>query len=658
MTPALSIGDMTERQLTRAVSDAFKQYHNVLLLSRSPLADSTLVTPTLVCDEVSPTADERGNGLRLILRWAVECLAPGAIVYPFGRERPYDDPTWIQPAWWRYNILRHRYIEPLHPDEFVEGGRYTETLMALTGIPSQDAFFDERNRAIRDVGHWLRGQAADGAATAMLQQQALDALYQPLEALPVAKHILGIAATFTDVFSRSLLADIAKSEAIADVNDSIDLLVARRCLLVGDDGATLWLSPPLRTYVTHRQEKHRRRIRHLGIGSFYVEAGEPLNAAYHLRQAGEVERAATLLLSTAQELIGELASDELCDALLQFDRERVEAETWCEMQLLLCDLYLATGRHENALVAARSAATVAPDDLRRGRIYRRMGKIYEQRNQLHALTYYGQAADYFSNAMPISGLTGDASMLTEFVEMLKDRAWVRIERREWAAAEEDLQNALALATHQPEAEARIYDALASLYRHQEQYEIALQQAQKALMLREQSGDPFGIAKSLSNLGLIYANMGDTYNAVSAHAEAVAAFERLANGEHVAVALLNMGAAYHFGGDLENAIDAYSRCLKLCEEGGWTLTQSRSHSNLAEALAERGELEAAARHWHQGYELSNDAGLEDEIAYYGEILSQFPALRRSIEHLGDGAHPRSKPRKRTSNGERVRFDRSP
>jgi hypothetical protein len=157
---------------TEHVNSAFKNYHSILALSRSTLANSALVAPALVRDSVSPTADERGHALRLALQWAVNLLAPEPPEYPLGTPRPYDDPTWRDPRWWRYNILRHRYLEPLHPDEFVEGGRYTETLIGLTGIPSADTFFEERNRAIREVAAWLRQQLTSGTSGVLLSQGA------------------------------------------------------------------------------------------------------------------------------------------------------------------------------------------------------------------------------------------------------------------------------------------------------------------------------------------------------------------------------------------------------------------------------------------------------------------------------------------------------
>ena len=91
-----------------SVNEAFKQYQSVLALSRSPLAASDLVAPALVLDEVTPMAEERGRGLRIVLQWAVAQLAPAAPHYPLGEARPLDDPTWRDPRWWRYNILRHR----------------------------------------------------------------------------------------------------------------------------------------------------------------------------------------------------------------------------------------------------------------------------------------------------------------------------------------------------------------------------------------------------------------------------------------------------------------------------------------------------------------------------------------------------------------------
>ncbi|MFO7633999.1 MAG: hypothetical protein R6W76_15745, partial [Caldilinea sp.] len=204
----------SQATLVQLVNEALRNSGSLLALSRSPLATSALVTPALVKDDVSPTAEERGIALRLLLRWAVERIAPAPCPYPFGVFRPLDDPTWRDPRWWRYTILRHRYLEPLHPDDFIGGRRFTDTLLGLTGISNADAFYDERNRAINEAAEWLRRQLLDGAYRDELQQLALQEALAPLEKQLQTSRMLAIAATFDDVFPREQLLELAGRESI------------------------------------------------------------------------------------------------------------------------------------------------------------------------------------------------------------------------------------------------------------------------------------------------------------------------------------------------------------------------------------------------------------------------------------------------------------
>ncbi|MEZ4716522.1 MAG: hypothetical protein R2851_10605 [Caldilineaceae bacterium] len=255
----------------------------MLLLARSPLADSQLVLPALVRDDLSPTAQERGQALRLVLRWAVERLAPATPRHPLGEHRPLDDPTWQDPAWWRYNILRHRYLEPLHPDDFVDGGRYTETLLAFTGIPTRDLFYEERSRAIREVAQWLRTQAAGDEATHLLRQLALDEVYAGVRHDAAALHMLTAAATFNDVIPQALLTTLAADEGVREPVAAIERLVAAAICW----RATMPRCGCRRCYAAlyQRETPERRRVRHHRIGAYYRAEGDTLRAVYHLQQA-------------------------------------------------------------------------------------------------------------------------------------------------------------------------------------------------------------------------------------------------------------------------------------------------------------------------------------------------------------------------------------
>ncbi|MCB0127286.1 MAG: tetratricopeptide repeat protein, partial [Caldilineaceae bacterium] len=616
-------------QFTQLINGAFKNYQSVLALARSPLADSALVHPLLVLDDVSPTADERGHALRLVLQWAVSRLAPGPIAHPLGSERPYDDPTWRDPRWWRYNILRHRYLEPLHPDEFVDGGRFTETLLALTGITSADAFFDERNRAIREVAQRLQEQLRHGEANDELQTLALDEVLRPLQGSPEQEELLGIAATFDDVFPRHLLLQMARAERLSAADHLLDELTARRFLLMGDGGTNLWLSPVLQHHVYSRQPAAKIRSRHLAVAAYYRRQEEPLKAAEHLQQAENWAAAAQLLLSATEELVNDLQTDELLAALTRFKADQLEATTWCAVQLICCDLYRRHGQPEAALTVCRHALRTTTAPSQQGQLYWRMGKLYEKRNQPQALGYYERALSSFAEEDPAR------------IALLKDRAWLYLLRREWMAAQTDLHRALALIDLQVtaprttqlgtlltgmqsiiELHANVLDALAHLHLEQSHFSAAIDYAQRALHLREEAGDLLQVAKSFNNLGNFYSRMGEVNAAVAAHDEAIQLYQRLNNLELEAEAWLNRGAVYHTAGRQRDAIENYHKSLALSQQLNLLWAEVTAHANLTEAHAELDELKAAQRHWHYGHELSRQAAFADDIAYFVELRERF------------------------------------
>ncbi|MEZ4660251.1 MAG: tetratricopeptide repeat protein [Caldilineaceae bacterium] len=608
----------TQSDFTEFVNAALKNFNSVLALARSPLANSALVSPLLVLDDVSPTAEERGRAMRLVLAWAVNRLAPEAMHYPLGVERPFDDPTWSDPRWWRYNILRHRYLEPLHPDDFLEGGRFTETLVALTGIPSTDTFFDERNRAIREVAQWLQEQLEGGRANSELQNLALGEVYQLLQKQQAALDLLGVAATFDAVFPRQLLNKMAATENFQRIENALDYLTRHRFLLTEDAGASLWLSPVLRRFIYARQPQALTKRRHQRAADYYMAQNEALLAVRHLQQAENWGTAAGLLLESAPELINELQSTELRQMLQKFPVSRVAVDQWRDIQILLSDLMMVNGDHDAALAACRSALRVTDEPPRQARIYRRMGKLYEFHNQLHALNYYQQALTHFEIEDP------------ERIDLLKDRGWIYILRKEWRSAEQDLLLALAQTSIiTPQQRADILDALSYLCGKNQRYTEAIRYAQDALALREKLGDMVRVAQSFGNLGILYANMGEYAQAIAAHEDALRVHRHLDNRPKIAVCLSNIGMAHHLDGRLQTAIAHYQESLAICQEISLPLAETFVHYNLAEAYAQLENSAPAQEHWRVGYELAIRSGFEDHAADFEELRHKFP-LFQTIE----------------------------
>lgn len=602
------------------VGEAFKNCASILALSRSALAHGPLVAPALVLDDLSPTLDERGQALKLALQWAVEQLAPEPASYPFGEDRAFDDPSWRDPHWWRYNILRHRYLEPLAPDQFVEGGRFTETLLALTGMPSVDVYYDERARAMREAAQWMQRQIHEGTGSDRIQGLALAAVYTPLRDHRPAETLLGIATVFDGVFPTAWLMALASEEGLFRPAEVLDLLVARRCLHLGDGATSAWMSPALRKYVLQRQLAEVQQRRHRLAARLALEGARPLSAARHALGAGSAQQAAQVLLALDEDERAENGGEviQLARAIQQGDLLPSQGR---ELNLMLAELYQLSGQMDEAMAAYRDALKGASGLSEQALIYRRLGKLYEQQNQQQAFTYYQMALDRLTANDP------------ELAAVYKERGWLRILRREWDEGESDLLHALeVLPVDAHQLRADVLDAFSSLRRGQSDYVAALEFARRALALREQAGDLMRVGKSFNSLGILYRMMGDFPNAIHAYGEARTICEKLDNQGLIATALLNIGTAHHFAEELDEAVNYYRQCLTLAEEVGLPLTEVRARANLCEALMDLGREAEARRHWRAGYALSMQSGFDDEIAYLLELSQRYPLLQNELAFM--------------------------
>ncbi len=606
---------LSARELAQHVNEAFKNYTSLLALSLSPLAVSTLILPALVLDSRTPTPDERGRALRLVLRWAVERLAPAAPHYPLSATRPFDDPSWRDPLWWRYNLLRHRYLEPLSADELedLNASSLTEALLALTGIPTPDTFFAERERAIQEVALFLREQLTQHCYDADLRLLAVTEALAPLKVQPTAQTLLELAATFRDIFPRALLLEIATQERVTGAGVTLEHLLLQRILQAGDGGLNLWLPPALREHLYANQDPARVQSRHRAIARYYQDHAQPLEAAWHWQCSQHEIAAAQLLLPLAPQLLLD-TPDTLLELLERFTRLPPDLE--CAVQLLCCDLLRRAGQREAAVAAAQRALPCATVPLQQARCYYRLGKLHEDHNQRRALHYYQRANALFPPQDP------------ERVNLLKDQGWLHIKRREWELAEVTLHTGLAtLDPSMCQQQADLHDALASLYKYQAQYDQALHYAHLALATLEELGDLTRAADVWNNIGLIYERMGEWDDALAAYQDALNLYRKLNNQEAIATAILNQGVALYSAGRLPESLARYRESWLHFKELDLPRPLAKSCYNLAEVLADLGQAEESARYWQEGYSLSEAHALEDQLQFYQE-------LREGLQqHLG-------------------------
>jgi tetratricopeptide (TPR) repeat protein len=175
-------------------------------------------------------------------------------------------------------------------------------------------------------------------------------------------------------------------------------------------------------------------------------------------------------------------------------------------------------------------------------------------------------------------------------------------------------------------QADICSAFASLYRQQKDYPRALDYARQAYAWREESGDAQLTAEAQSNIALIYAAMGQTDAAIASYNEVLKTFRILGNQESIGNVLLNMGVALHRARRYDAAIHHYQESLAILSALQIPLSQAQICSNLAEAYSETGDIQRAREYWHQGYQLSQNAGLAGQVSWYEALLETYPELQ--------------------------------
>ena len=633
----------TERELDQLVNRAFRSYRDVLELANSALAIPALIAPALILDSESPSDDDRGRALRTVLRWATSRLAPEEPRYPGGTPRPPDDPTWMNPLWWPHNILRHRYIEPLHPDDYIEGGRAIDTLLALTGIPSQKKLFGERRRGIREVAKLLRAQMANHQFDDEIRRQALESLYQSLGSQPTARTLLEIAATFRGDFPRALLLDMAVDESLPNAGPSLGYLLHRRLLQESGESKTMLMPAPLQSHLHELQAERDRIRRHERAAHFYQDKGQPLTLAWHLQQGKSSAEAADILLQMSRDLLGEQRVAELLGVLQGFAAQELSPAQWWGVQFLSSELLQRMGDYDGALQACHRALQVAQHPDQKARTYCRMGRLYQDYQPARSLMYYQEAEKW---------LDGSASELSS---LLRERASVHMVRREWVEAESALAKALALlegrfpnpdpkvsadsGTRAPAAAARtetgpdrrwlhaeIYYALGLLYFRQERYKPALPYAQQSVVLREEMGDLAGLLESYNILGILHARLDDRDTAITFFSEGLRLAQQEGHLERVADMQMNIGVVLSEMARWEEAIPLYQQSLATYRDFGVPQKEAVLLENLVDSLAALGRVEEARRYWLDGYRLCQREELVSSRQSFEELEKKIPALQ--------------------------------
>lgn len=380
------------------------------------------------------------------------------------------------------------------------------------------------------------------------------------------------------------------------------------------------LDQPLRTYY-HGLLGSRSKGWHGTAGTYYEQEGQVLAAAYHFMEAGELERAAKLILSNVEVLINQGKAAGVDVFLTRFPAQKVNWKLQIELAEAKGDLRVLDGVYDAALLVYQGALSRARihrpmDTMMVARLHRKIGKCQERTDALDvALKSYGDGLSLLSDA-PIS---------VEAMRLHLGIAVVHYAKHDYPGTIRECADALETAERHDDdewmrAQADLHNIMGLAYRRQRKHDEAIEHFAASIELFNSAGDLLGTAKALDNRGVAFYEQSDLDKAAEDIGASRELFTKIGSRYDVAGTHTNMGMVFYQQGELAKAASEYTKALDILEPMGVKSKTADCYYNLGEV-----SLKLAKRSGEAHDNVEAGRYLDDVIRYFAEGIRYFRDL---------------------------------
>jgi len=566
-------------------------------LAASPLATSTLVEACFLAGEPI-TPNVRGLALRAVLRWAIDECRPG-------------DPSTnrlADPVWRTYNLLHQLYFEDARVSELAGP-------MALT----EKRIYDLRPPALTTVAQVLRQaltepQSVDGCRNAYLAARygAFGVLAQrALRLLAVFRHPVPLALL------EQLLQATAPGRAASDPAP-VSQLVNAGWVRGNDDHTQLWAHPQTRPYLVKLLTATEQRLAHTQAAIYYTERNY-LEWAFHERQAGNLAKAAEVIIRHHRDIVDNLQMEDLSNLLAEFQAADVPVELWVQLKLIAGDVAEKLQALEVA-IEEYGKALGAKDLKVQADAYCRRAKALRFTNLDEALKHYTLCIQLLENATAHPPLLAQAYM---------GAAWILCDQRpNYPQAQAYLERAQQLVDAQDRvAWAQLHNTWGEWAYHTDQPDRAIEHLLESWVAASAAQNAEFMLLAAHNLGSIYTFAGRPMQG-QPYLEKSLALAQQAHDRKVEGLTHNaFGACRFMQGDYTAAIEHYRLARAIFVEMGNHDWQVGNAFNLAEAYAALGELVTARPYFAEGRAAAESGQLQRYLRDFDQLAERYPELLR-------------------------------
>lgn len=159
-----------------------------------------------------------------------------------------------------------------------------------------------------------------------------------------------------------------------------------------------------------------------------------------------------------------------------------------------------------------------------------------------------------------------------------------------------------------------YSNLGDAYLNRGDYDVALNNFKRALVIHESLNDQKSAARDYNSIGYAYEKKGNFYEALKILKKAIKIEEDNLDKEALAIGYNNLGLAYWNQSEFANALEYFFKALKLFEEIGKPDRIAKCYNNIGNISVSQGNYQAALKYYFLSLKTAEKLQNKTDLGY--------------------------------------------
>ncbi len=188
----------------------------------------------------------------------------------------------------------------------------------------------------------------------------------------------------------------------------------------------------------------------------------------------------------------------------------------------------------------------------------------------------------------------------------------------------------------PSGIANSYHHIGIIHQYKGEYDQALEFFQKSLKIKEQIGNPSGIANSYHHIGIIHQYKGEYDQALEFFQKSLKIKEQIGNPSGIANSYHHIGIIHQYKGEYDQALEFFQKSLKIKEQIGNPSGIANSYHHIGIIHQYKGEYDQALEFFQKSLsieeQIGNPSGIANSLAQMGLIYKTKGEPENALKHL--------------------------